>query len=367
MFNSVVARLVLRTTIGLGIFLFLMWYFSSVTMYLIISFIVAFILRAPTNFIARLHIFGFRIPRSLAILLSFAVLIGVLALFVLMFVPLIVDQIERISKLDFESIAGRIESYFHEFEELLISYKFMEKEQSILTSIDVNQVFSFVKSIKINDLVSNLIGYLGNLLMGIISVLFITFFVLYEKGAIQRRIIAQIPNKYFEVGISAVTKVERLLGNYLLGLSIQMVAVFTIVSTGLLIAGIHYALTIAVFAAIANLIPFIGPLLGASFAVLVGITTATYADLVDSSYLFISIKILIVFGIMQLIDNILLQPIIYSKSVKAHPLEIFLIVFVGATLAGALGMIAAIPTYTIVKVTLMEFYKGIKQYKVFKN
>ncbi|MCK5372671.1 MAG: AI-2E family transporter, partial [Cyclobacteriaceae bacterium] len=73
-----------------------------------------------------------------------------------------------------------------------------------------------------------------------------------------------------------------------------------------------------------------------------------------------------VFAIVQLTDNVILQPLIFSKSVKAHPLEIFIIIFAGATLAGVVGMIAAIPVYTIIRVFVMEIYSGYKSYHIFK-
>ncbi len=72
------------------------------------------------------------------------------------------------------------------------------------------------------------------------------------------------------------------------------------------------------------------------------------------------------FAVIQLTDNLLLQPLIFSKSVKAHPLEIFIIIFAGATVAGIPGMIAAIPVYTVVRVLAMEFYRGYKSYHIFK-
>jgi predicted PurR-regulated permease PerM len=127
---------------------------------------------------------------------------------------------------------------------------------------------------------------------------------------------------------------------------------------------IEYALTIALFAAIANLIPYAGPILGAMFGIIVGISTGSYSQ--DSELTYLLIKILSVFSIVQIIDNILLQPMIFSKSVKAHPLEIFVVIFAGAKIAGVLGMIFAIPVYTIFRVSVMEFYKGYKSYRIFK-
>ena len=98
--------------------------------------------------------------------------------------------------------------------------------------------------------------------------------------------------------------------------------------------------------------------------------------MVGSEYLFLVLKVVSVFATVQLVDNLVLQPVIFSKSVKAHPLEIFIIIFAGATLGksisggaggGIVGMIAAIPTYTILRVSAMELYTGYRKYSIFKS
>jgi predicted PurR-regulated permease PerM len=226
--------------------------------------------------------------------------------------------------------------------------------------------FNLLGEFKITNFINNVVSITGSFLVGLLAVFFITFFMLYEKGLIRKNLISLIPNKYFEVSIAALSKTEKSLSNYLLGLFLQMVSIFSIVSFGLLIVGVDYAVTIAVTAAIANLIPYIGPIIGGTFGLIVGLTTSTGLETAND-YLILVGKILAVFSVTQFTDNILLQPIIFSKSVKAHPLEIFLIVFVGANIAGGVGMIAAIPTYTILKVCFVEFYKGYRQYQVFRD
>jgi predicted PurR-regulated permease PerM len=144
-----------------------------------------------------------------------------------------------------------------------------------------------------------------------------------------------------------------------------MFFIFSLAAIGLSIFGIKYALTIALFAAVANLIPYLGPILGASFGIIVGISTGTEL-LTQQDYLFLVIKIASVFSIVQVVDNIFLQPLIFSKSVKAHPLEIFIVIFAGASLAGIPGMIIAIPVYTVLRVSFGELYSGYRSYKVFR-
>jgi len=247
-----------------------------------------------------------------------------------------------------------------------MKYQLGDFEKGFLASSIKEGFKNIIKEVEITSIVENLISLTGNVFVGLMAITFITFFLLYEKGILRKHIINLIPNEYFEVSIEGLYKIEKLLSNYLIGLLLQMTAIFTIAFTGLTIFGINYAASIALFAAVINLIPYLGPILGATFAVLVGLSTSGVMIFESNQYLLMIIKIASVFGIVQLTDNVLLQPLIFSKSVKAHPLEIFIIIFAGATLAGIVGMIAAIPVYTIIRVFVMEIFRGYKSYYIFK-
>lgn len=353
---------------------FAIWYFSGIFTYLVISLIISSLLRTPTNYINQLTFFGVKVPRFIAIIIAFALFLGLISLFVTLFIPLIQAQVKSIQNID--ELESFVKGPIKEIEEFIISYINQElKPGFIYNSIQnfINDNYSFDQ---IGNSLASLVSYSSNILVGLIAVLFITFFFLYEKGSMRRYFISLIPNPYFEVSIAAINKVEKLLSNYLFGLLIQMVSIFTLASLGLMLAGVEYAITIAAFAAVANVIPFLGPLLGAIFGVLISIgvlltNTAASEGSIEAipvqTYAFLLSKILLVFGVVQLTDNVLFQPLIFSRSVKAHPLEIFLIVFVGGSIAGPLGMIAAIPSYTLFKVTFTELYSGYKQYQIFRR
>lgn len=343
------------------------WYFFDIVSYVIVSVVIAAILKTPTNYITQTQFYGVRIPRIVAILISFAILFALIALFVYLFIPLISNQIQVITALDFENLVNKVMVPIQSIDEFLNSNKIISEErflqdqakEALTGLIDERTITTFL-----SGFLNSLLSLTGNIFVGLLAVLFITFFLLYEKGIYRKYFISLIPNRYFEVSIAAVSKIEKLLSNYLLGLLLQMLSIFSIAAFGLLVGGVEYAVTIAVFAALANLIPFLGSFLGATFGLLVAISTN--AGLSESQdYLILIVKILTVFGVVQLTDNLFLQPIIFSKSVKAHPLEIFLIVFVGANIAGPLGMVAAIPAYTIFRVSFSEFYRGYRQYQVF--
>lgn len=338
------------------------WYFSDIFSYFVIAFVLTAILRTPTNSISQTYFWGYKVPRPLAILVAFLIFVAIISLFVILFIPLISDQIEVISQINYGQLLNKISEPILSAEQFLFDKGILAQKGISFNLRDYANELLTQNSLK--SVVNSVLSTTGNVFVGSIAVIFITFFLLYEKGILRKNLIRFIPNQYFEVSISALYKVERLLSNYLLGLLIQMLSIFTIAAIGLKIAGIDYAITIAIFAALANLIPYVGPILGASFGLAVSLSSALAYG--SGEYLLVLLKVGVVFLTIQLMDNLILQPVIFSKSVKAHPLEIFLVVFIGANLGGAVGMILAIPTYTILRVSARELYLGYKQYRIFR-
>ena len=351
---------------GILIIAILSWFFSTIVGYFLIAMVFSAVLQTPTNYISQIQIAGIQLPRAVAVILSFSIFAGIIALFVLLFIPLVSEQIEFISVLDYNSLFENIISPVDYIEKFLIDKKWVSKDNGFLITELQNYFLEFFTDMKFGNIINQILNTTSSVLIGTISVMFISFFLLYEKGLFRRNIIALIPNAYFEVSISAIYKIEKLLSNYLFGLLIQMFSIFTLVSIGLIVSEVKYAVTIAIFAAVANLIPYIGPILGASFGLIVSLSTQLQQSQ-DIAFSILAIKVIIVFLIVQFSDNLLLQPIIFSRSIKAHPLEIFSVVFMGAALAGAVGMIFAIPVYTILRVTALEFWKGYKEYRIFSK
>jgi predicted PurR-regulated permease PerM len=340
------------------------WYFSDITLYFIFSMVIAAALRPFTNRVNNFHILGQNLPRSIAIVLSF-LLIALLVFFVgLLFIPLFRTQFEVIQALDLDYLYDKVQGPVGYIEDLLIKFNLTDNQPGYLISNLRQSLSRSFNEINIQGFLNLFINTTSSVVISSMAIIFITYFLLLENGLLRRNLMNFIPNSYFELSVATFHKVERLLSNYLVGLFVQMSAIFTIASLGLIIMDINYAVTIAIFAAIANLIPYIGPVLGACFGVLVGLSTSTFMD-TNEMYFFI-FKVLSVFAVVQITDNILLQPVIFSKSVKVHPLEIFVVIFAGAKIAGILGMVFAIPVYTIFRVSLVEFHRGYKEYRIFK-
>lgn len=351
---------------GLVAFLLLSWLFSNILLYFVLSVIISTLLRPLTEFLNQTQVFGVKIPRFVAVLISFAVLVNVITLFIILFIPLISEQIQVLSAINYDELFEKATRPLQSFEAFLIRNNLTYEQEGFITDDLRVNISQLLNRANVSLIFNNLISFTGNFFLGVMAVVFISFFLLYEKGVIRKRFISLIPNQYFELTIAAIYKIEQLLSNYLLGLLFQMLAIFTLASFGLTLFNVNYALTIAVFAAVANLIPYAGPILGACFGIVVGVSTGDF-DLETQQYYVLIFKIVAIFSVVQMIDNLFLQPLIFSKSVKAHPLEIFVIIFVGATLAGIVGMIAAIPVYTIIRVSFLELYKGYKEYYIFRT
>jgi len=200
--------------------------------------------------------------------------------------------------------------------------------------------------------VSALSGYLISLLL----VPIIVFFILAEGDTFFKNLIEKVPNKYFEMTLNIIYKTQVDLVGYLRGwlLDSFYVGLLSIVLWYSL--GIDYALLLGIITGIANLIPYLGPFIGAVPALIVSILQ--FGDL----------RMLgpiagIVLGI-QVIDNVLIQPITFSKNVDMHPLSVIIILIIGNELLGVAGMLVAIPIATILKVTALETYWGLKNYRI---
>ncbi len=211
----------------------------------------------------------------------------------------------------------------------------------------------------ITSLVYYVASFFGNFLVIFTSVTFIAFFFLKDEQLFGSALKAAVPNKQSVQTDTALLKIKQLLTRYFSGVLLQICLITLYITTALSFFGVQNSLLIAFFAAIINVIPYIGPIIGAVFALLVTISSNLDVDFYTVT-LPMMIRVVAVFASMQLLDGFVLQPYIFSNSVKAHPLEIFLVVVVGAKLGGVIGMVIAIPIYTILRVIAAVFLQEFK-------
>ena len=196
----------------------------------------------------------------------------------------------------------------------------------------------------------------GIVLMNLAIVPFITYFILAEGDLGIKSFVEKIPNKYFEMSLNLIDKIGKELISYLRGLLLECCTVGLLSIIGFMIIGVPYAVIIGVFTGIANLVPYLGPVAGACVALLASLTVA------DNFQMFLPIVVLLV--VVRLIDDLLLQPLCFGKTLDMHPVAVVLVLIIGHQLMGVTGMIISIPIATILRVSATETYWGLKHYTI---
>jgi len=225
-----------------------------------------------------------------------------------------------------------------------------------------SNLFEIFNPSQIPKLLGSLVGFFGGIVISILSVFFISFFFLKEQGLFTKMVSYLVPNRQEDKVSHAISDSTTLLIRYFVGLAVQVIVITIVASIVLKLFGFQSALLIAFCFAVFNLIPYIGPLLGNFVGVLIVISSSLNAETAGMPVDFYAvmlpdiIKVIVILTVLQLLDNFLLQPNIFSKSVKAHPLEIFIVVLMGAKIAGVAGMVLAIPAYTVLRVLLKVFF-----------
>lgn len=332
----------------------LVWQLKTIVGYVLISLVLALIGRPIMKLLQKPTIKKKKLPNgiraAITLLVLFLFFSGVFSLFI----PLVMEEARILSSIDFEHVSQGLQEPINDCQNWLHNNHLMNPESNL-----EDQLLSIFSFTQVGTLFSSIFGMLGNGVIALFSILFITFFLLKEKHLVNTVIFAFTPeNKQNNID-NILKNAKQLLSRYFIGIIIQITAITFIVSTGLTLLGIENAILIGFLAGIINVIPYVGPIIGGIIGILIGISTNLHLDFY-TELLPLSGKIFMVFACMQLIDNFVFQPLIFSNSVKAHPLEIFLVVLSAGTIWGITGMIVAIPFYTLFRVIAKEFLSEFK-------
>ncbi len=352
--------------IGLGIIIaaIIIWYFIHIVAYILISAVLALIGRPLVELLGKIHIHKFRIPKWIRALVSMLVIWGVIALFFRIFIPLIAVEVNNLSSLDPNQLLVSLHEPIERIESVIERYQLSGAEDFSIENFLTEKAIAIFNVSFLSNILGSFAAILGNIFIAFFSISFITFFFLRDERLFAEGILMLVPDKHVEAFKHAMNSTRRLLMRYFIGIFGQIFGIFTLVTIGQTLAGVGFSksLLIALIAAVFNVIPYIGPLLGSTIGVLLGIATHLEMDFYTELLPLVGWMIL-VFICVQLIDNFVFQPLIFSNSVNAHPLEIFILLLVAGSLAGIAGMILAIPTYTVIRVFAKEFFNKFKVVK----
>ena len=336
---------------------------GSVLAYILLAFVVSLIGQPILRLLRKIKIKGKSAPDALLAVLTLIIIFGMLFFVVIQVIP-VVSSIVR-------------EAAFLNGQEDMTSRDIINHINGWIVQVVpwVGPDFDAVQMVieKISDVLdlSNVSSILGSvasavagIAVGLFSVTFISFFFIKDDTLFGRIVGALVPDNLEEKTKKAVLDIERLLSRYFVGLIIEIVGVVFLDCLGLwLIARIDftYALGIAFIAGLLNIIPYVGPLIGEAIGVVLCVILKYGAGIGLGVNIWVFAAI--VLGIMlttQLVDNFVYQPLIYSTSIKATPLEIFIVLLIAGHIGGIVGILIAIPTYTVVRVIASRFFYDFK-------
>lgn len=351
---------------GTAIIAALCWYFRSVIGYILVAVVVSLIAKPLVGLMQKIKIKGKKAPDWILAVLALILVIGLLLSVIVIIIPIISSIVKGISLANVENTVRGISVPLAEFNEFLRS-----SFPSLGSGFRIEVVlFQELQKMFNPEAFSSIIGsaasFLSSFGVGMFSVVFIGFFFIKDDGLFTKIICALVPDKHEKTTEKAISDIGYLLSRYFIGVLLEIAGVALVNFIGLTLVarlGFNVSLGIAFMTGIFNVIPYVGPLLGGALGTILGLilkySSATPIGLDVNFWLFTGILIAI-FCFAQLIDNFLYQPVIYSTSIKAKPLEIFIVLLIVGHIGGPLAMIIAIPCYTVVRVIAFRFFGHIK-------
>jgi Predicted permease len=340
----------------------LCWYFRSVLVYMILAFVVSLVGQPIMRLLRRIRIKGKSLPDGLlAVITLILILIGAV-LFITQIIPVVAGIVRDASAMN--SIDVPYNSLIDRFNDWVYGlFPSVGRDFDIVTAV-LDRIREVINLSNVSSVIGSVASAAASVAVGLFSVVFISFFFIKDESLFGKIVCALVPDRIESSVNSTISDITHLLSRYFIGLIIEVVGVILLDFLGLwLIAriGPDYAIGIAFIAGLLNIIPYVGPLLGEVIGVLLCLVLKYGAGvgLNVPVWAFVLIVLAIMLAV-QLIDNFVYQPLIYSTSIKATPLEIFIVLLMAGVMGGTVGLLVGIPVYTVVRVIAIRFFSDKK-------
>jgi len=347
--------------IGLAITLICItaWYLKTIVIYVSIAIIISLIGQPLVRFFSSIKIKKFKLPKGFSAFLALLTILFALIFLISMFIPLLIEEGKIIEKINPNDILTAFKEPLSNLNYTLQKYQISHGNGENLENILAAELSSIIGFQDISSYAQIMLSFTGSIIGGTFAILFMAFFFMKDEHLIYDIILLLTPPKYTEAIKDIMRDTKRLLTRYFIGILFDMLFVAALTTISLSLLGVRNALLIGMFAGLVNVIPYVGPLIGATFGILIGVTSNIGLDF-HTQLLPLIYKIATSFLIIQLLDAMVFQPLVISNIVKAHPLEIFIVILIAGSLAGIGGMIVAIPVYTILRIIAKEFLNNFK-------
>lgn len=346
-------------------FIFIAYYLWKLWVFVIIASIISLILNPLNLKLKKIRYKNFFIPSFVRAILLLIFFWTTLFLITFTIFPLLINEIYNLASVNPEILNAKISVPLDEIRKSLYSLGLLNTKNSDLSSFIVNKFMYFFNAENIQSLFGNIISFVVDIVVAIFIITFISFFFLKDDKLFYKTILMFTPASHQTEVKNILVSTSKMLMRYFSGVVMDMIVVFTLISIGMGITGfkLNTAILLGLVAALFNIIPYIGPLLSLSIGMIIGFLTYINADLytvILPHMLYMSI----VYLSINILDASVIQPFIYSNAIKAHPLEIFIVILASGMLAGIIGMMLAIPAYMTIRIIAKEFFY---QFYIVKN
>ncbi len=340
--------------IGLALFVFLGWYFSDVVMYLFFALLLSLTGAPIMRLFEKVEIKGKGISTSLAAGITLLILVFIITLSFYLIIPALSAQVYPLTTVDLAGLSTQL-AWVNNIDSFLHEHKILPTDLS-LSSFIIQQSQNYLTSINISKFAGNLFSFTGSVFFFVFSVLFLSYYSLKDQRIFFKMIRKLIPNtlkdNYNNILDTSKSQVVR----YFNAVIIDNIIRGVMITVACWIFGIPNALLHGVIAGVLNTIPYLGSLIGYGISVLL-VATSTLTQTGDpASFSSLFVTLTIIYGITKVIDTFFLQPYLFGKSVHAHPIEIFIVILCAGQLGGIVGMIFAVPAYSLLRIIINEFF-----------
>ncbi len=342
------------------IIMFLAWYFSNILIYILVSAVLSLIGKPFKSKLLKIKFGKFSIPNAIASAITLIIILIIFFSIFFILTPLIGQLFSKLSEIDFVALGEQISSPLTKYNLLLHKWFPALDPTFKIENVFINQFQEVVNITFVSELFNSIASIIIEFGIAVFVIIFITYFFLKEENMFNSMVLALFPDKYAGNVNRAISSITNLLARYFTGISIEAIAITVINGFALhFIAGVDVSLAIVVsfFAGILNVIPYIGPITGGVFGTIMALVDYG-ADRPEAGAFIVTVAC--IFFATHMVDIFVFQPYIYSNSVKAHPLEIFLVILIAGSIGGIIGMLVAIPTYTVIRVFAREFFNHFK-------
>ncbi len=339
---------------GVVLAAFLLWYFSEVVVFILVSAVLAIMTRSLVNRIEGVKLFGRSVSRGVASMLTLFIIWIIFAILISGLLPLIFTKLYQLTNIDLRAVLKSVEepllSMQHYMQELLS----LPESNLSLSDALLSLAREHIDFQSINTIFSSFVGLAASSMISFFSISFITFFFIKDENLLYNMVSSIFPSEYSENIDRAIKSITHLLSRYFVGLLVESALIATAVTLALICFGMvpHDALFMGVVMGILNVIPYAGPFIGACICIFLSVASPIESMGIGGTVMATMVSIAAIKGV----DDFLLQPNLYSERVKAQPLEIFIVILMSGYVAGIMGMLLAIPSYTVIRVFAKEFF-----------